>query len=155
MATSYLPDNDQIIRHIPAQLLIRDPETDAIQGCYPQAFQLRPQEEYLSASWLEFFRGNFLDCLAAVAGAMGRTRKVGPSHGFAVGNVGAVKEACSAYDMRIRVIHEPNDDSPCYVAVRRFKSDDITLLELLATDAWSRIIEARQVKDLYGPWPKR
>jgi hypothetical protein len=155
MATNYLPDGDHVVRHIPAAQLIRDPNTDIVTGCFPQAFELRPDEEYLSASWLEFFSGVFLECLAGVGAAMGKTRKIGPRHGFAVGKVRDVKEACAEFEMRIRIIHEPSDHNPCYTAVRRYKSDDLELLELLASDAWSSTIEAQQVCQMYGPWPRR
>jgi hypothetical protein len=155
MAKGYLPDEAHVVRHVPAQLVSRDPNTEAVIGCFPQAFQLRPDEEYLSTSWLEFYLGSFLECTAAVAAAMSKTRKIGPSHGLAIGNVGRIKAACDEFSLKIRVIHEPDDDNPSYTAVRRFKSDNIELLELLANEAWSHIVEVKQVREMYGPWPCR
>jgi hypothetical protein len=57
----------------------------------------------------------------------------------------AVKDACGSFGIKIRIIHEPSDDNPnpAYTAIRRYRSDDLQLLELLATDAWSRIVEAK------------
>ena len=150
-----MPDGDHVVRHIPATMVDRDPNTNAVRGCFPQAFELRKNEEYLSTSWLEFFCGSFLECIAAVAAAMSKTRKIGPQHAFAVGNVGGVRAACAEYGMEVRILHEPNDDNPAYTAVRRYKSDEIELLELLASDAWSRMVEAVQIRDIYGPWPGR
>jgi hypothetical protein len=74
-----------------------------------------------------------------------RRETVKSSHGFAIGNVSSIKEACSAFGLKIRVIHEPADDNPnpAYTAIRRYKSDDIELLELLANDAWSEVIEVK------------
>lgn len=114
-------------------------------SCFPQAFELRENEQYLSASWLEYFPGSADERITAVVAAVAKARTVKPSHGFAIGNVGAVKDACSSFGLQIRVIHEPSDDNPnpAYTAIRRYKSDDIQLLELLASDAWSRVVEAK------------
>jgi hypothetical protein len=143
MATKYLPDTDSVVRHINSQLLVR--ENDKIVGCFPQAFQLRPSEEYLSTTWLEYFPGTPTQRMTAVVAAVAKTRKVKDSHGFATGNVGVIKEVCGSFGLKIRVIHEPSDENPnpAYTAIRRYKSDDIQLLELLAADAWSTVVEAR------------
>ena len=75
----------------------------------------------------------------------GRCAAVRPSHGFAFGNVGEVKDACASYSLKIRVIHEPSktNPNPAYTAIRNYKSDDIELLQLLASDAWSEVVEAK------------
>jgi hypothetical protein len=144
MATKYLPDADSVVRHINPRLLIR--ENDRVIGCFPQAFELRENEEYLSASWLEYFPGSAEERMTAVVAAVAKARTVKGSHGFATGNVRAVKDACGSFGIKIRIIHEPSDDNPnpAYTAIRRYRSDDLQLLELLATDAWSRIVEAKE-----------
>ena len=141
MATKYLPDADHVVRHIGSQLLERD-GNDRLIGCFPQAFELRPDEKYLSASWLEFFNGTRQERLERTAQACAKLRTVRPKHGFVIGNVGVVKEACASFNQKIRVIHEPNDN-PAYTAIRNYKSDDLELLELLASDAWSDVVEAQ------------
>ena len=145
MAIKYLPDEDHVVRHVNSQLLIRDPASDRVTGCFPQAFQLKPDETYLSASWLEFFRGTPQERKAAVIAAVASARTVKPRHGFAFGNVGEVKEACATFSMKIRVIHEPakTNPNPAYTAVRGYRSDELELLELLAGDAWSEVEEAK------------
>lgn len=114
-------------------------------GCFPHAFQLKPAEKYLSASWLEFFPGNQDQRTAATIKAMAAARTVKPSHGFAFGNVGDVKEACASFDLKIRVIHEPAkaNPNPAYTAVRNYRSDELELLQLLAGEAWSTVVEAK------------
>jgi hypothetical protein len=72
---------------------------------------------------------------------------------FAPGLVGEIKEACGEYDQKIRVLHEPFEDNLAYVAIRRYQSDNQELLELLATEAWADITDAKQVVGLIGPWP--
>jgi hypothetical protein len=143
MATKYLPDGDTVVRHINSQLLVR--ENDKVIGCFPQAFELRKNEEYLSASWLEYFPGTETQRMTEVVAAVAKTRIVKASHGFASGNVRAVKDACDSFGLKIRIIHEPSNDNPnpAYTAVRRYRSDDLQLLELLASDAWSRVVEAK------------
>jgi hypothetical protein len=145
MATKYLPDEDHILRHVGFALLIRDPGDDRVIGCFPAAFELRGTENYLSASWLEYFPGNKRERIVSSIGACGKARTVKPSHGFAIGNVGSVKEACGSFGQKIRVIHEPAADNPnpAYTAVRRFKSDDLELLALLANEAWAEVIEVK------------
>ena len=142
-----MPDTDHVVRHINSQLLIRDEaeQTKPVIGCFPQAFELRPAEQYLSASWLEFFPGSKHDRIVSVVGGVAKARTVKPSHGFALGNVAKVKRACASFGLRIRVIHEPNksNPNPAYTAIRNYRSDDIELLELLASEAWSEVIEAR------------
>jgi hypothetical protein len=144
MATKYLPDDHHVVRHVNSQLLVRDAD-DRVIGCFPHAFELKPTEKYLSASWLEFFPGTKDQRTAAVIAAMAAARTVKPSHGFAFGNVGEVKEACASFGQKIRVIHEPakTNPNPAYTAVRNFKSDDLELLQLLAGEAWSFVVEAK------------
>jgi hypothetical protein len=147
MAIKYLPNDDHVVRHISSQLLIRDEADQAkrVIGCFPQAFELRPGERYLSASWLEFFSGNKHERMVAAVDAVAKTRTVKPSHGFALGNVAEVKDACASFGLKIRVIHEPkrNNPNPAYTAIRNYRSDEIQLLELLASEAWSEVVEAR------------
>jgi hypothetical protein len=155
MATSYLPDNDHIVRHVGAQQVDRD-EAGRVVACFPQAFELRQNEQYLSSNWLEYFAGTLVECVAAIACSMGKTRTIKNSHAFMVGNVGDVKAACNEYNCKVRVIHEPNDDNPAYVAVRNYRSAEMSLLMLLATEAWAHhIVDAKDCLSLVGPWRPR
>lgn len=143
MATSYLPDNDHVVRHCPSQLCIH--EGDQVVRIFPQAFLLRDGESYLSASWLEFFSGSRDQRLTQVIKGVANARTVRPRHGFAIGNVGKVKDACGQFGHKVRIIHEPHPKkpNPAYTAIRRYKSDEIELLELLAGEVWSDVVTAR------------
>jgi hypothetical protein len=151
--TNYLADEHCAVRHVPFQLIDRD-DNETVRGVFPQAFELRPGEEYLSACWLEYFDASYLGQLSAIAISISRTRKVTAKQAFATGKVGDIKEACGEFGLKIRVIHEPNEDNPAYVAVRRYKSEDVELLSLLASNAWASITESSKVCDLIGPWPR-
>lgn len=155
MATTSLSDDYHIVRHISFQQVDRD-DAGAIRGIFPQAFILHPKDEgYFSAGWLEYFAGVRRNCIAGIAAFLGKTRKVTAKQAFACGRVGDVKEACSQFGQKIRVIHEPDDDNLTYTAIRRYQSDNLELLELLATDAWSQVTDAKDVVELVGPWPRR
>jgi hypothetical protein len=52
-----LPDEDHVIRYVPWGRLRKD-EDDNVLGFLPQAFQLRPEEDYLSVNWVEYHDGD-------------------------------------------------------------------------------------------------
>jgi hypothetical protein len=156
MATNSLSDDHHVVRHVNYQQIDRDDATGAIRGIFPQAFELLPKDDgYLSASWLEFFAGSRICGVAAIAACLARTRKVTAKQAFACGRVGDVKEACNEYGLKIRVLHETDDDNPAYTAIRRYQSDNHELLDLLANDAWSALTDAKDVVSMIGPWPRR
>jgi hypothetical protein len=131
-------------------MVTRDDE-DHVIGCFPQAFELRPGEHYLSASWLEYFDGVDTACLAGIVRAISETRTIRPRHGLAVGLVSKIKEACSDFGSRVRIVSEPKKGNPSYTTVRGYRSDEIELLELLAQDAWSQVYEAGPSLSYVGP----
>jgi hypothetical protein len=156
MAISSLSDDHHAVRHVSYQQIDRDDVTGAIRGIFPQAFELLPKDDgYLSASWLEFFAGSPINCLAGIAAFLAKTRKVTAKQAFACGRVGDIKEACSEYGLKIRVLHEPEEDNLAYTAIRRYQSDNHELLDLLANDAWATITDAKDVVEMFGPWPRR
>jgi hypothetical protein len=77
------------------------------------------------------------------------------SHFAERGRVRNIKEACSEHGLKIRVIHEPEEDNAAYTAIRRYQSDNHELLDLLATEAWSAVTDAKDVVGMIGPWPRR
>jgi hypothetical protein len=156
MAISSLSDDHHVVRHVSYQQIDRDDVTGAIRGIFPQAFELLPKDDgYLSASWLEFFAGSHVSCIAAIAVCLSKTRKVTAKQAFACGRVRDIKEACSDYGLKIRILHEPEEDNPAYTAIRRYQSENHELLDLLATEAWSAVTDAKDVVGIFGPWPRR
>ena len=140
MSSSYVPDDSHIARHVPFSKLIRDEEGRVI-GCLPAAFHLRPNEEYLSASWVEFFAGTRLEQLSKLVATVASSRTLGAKSAFAVGNVGRIKDACERGGSRLRVIHEPELDNEAHVAVRRWpREEEQVLLGLIAADVWNEIV---------------
>jgi hypothetical protein len=153
MAIKSLPDADHVVRHVPSKLL------DENGLPFPQAFELRPNETYLSTSWSEFFSGVIADRLAGVACLMSHNRKVKPRDAFALGNVGEIKDASADFDLKIRIVSEP-DPAPsglnlAYAAIRQIRTENIELLELLAQDVWNDVHSAAAPMAKVGPWRKR
>lgn len=143
MATVYLPDNDHVVRHVPANLVERDEETGVVIGVFPQAFALRDGEDYLSASWLEHFPGSRDERVRLTVAAFAAVRNVRPRQGIAIGCVEDVRQACAGYRLNVRFCHEPNGN-PAYTAVRRYRSESDELLELLSSEAWCDVVELAQ-----------
>jgi hypothetical protein len=107
------------------------------------AFRLRNDEDYLSATWLEFFPGPRDNSIkGAVQAIRASSMKVTPKSGFAIGNAGRVGEACLADQKKykIRFVHEQEDDNEAHVACRGWPRDNDALLDLLAGDAWSETV---------------
>lgn len=131
-----------MVRYIPFSRL-RKTEDDVIVGVLGAAFRLRNEETYLSATWLEYFKQPTREANIESAVKAVRASKIDvrPKSGFAIGNVGEVKEICLRNSRRrIRIIHEPEDDNKAHTALRGWPSDDNDLLELIAEDIWSEVI---------------
>lgn len=150
---SSLDSKHHLVRHIRESEI--DDQGDGNLLAFPQAFQLRKDETYLSNGWLEFFDGTQNDCLAGVTTAMWRNRKVKAHHALAIGNVGAIKQAFASFGMRVRILHEPAPDNISYATVRRVKTNEDQLLELLAQEAWNDVRIAKPFVEAVGPWRKR
>jgi hypothetical protein len=153
MATKSLPDTDHVVRHVPSKLL------DDNGMPFPQAFELRPAEAYLSTSWSEFFDGLLADRLAGCACVMSHNRKIKARDAFAVGNVGEIKDAFAEFNQKIRIVSEP-DPAPsglniAYAAIRQIQTDSLELLELLAQDVWNDVHSAAAPLAKIGPWRKK
>ncbi|MGT2436495.1 hypothetical protein ACU4GH_11955 [Bradyrhizobium betae] len=157
MPITSLSDDHHVVRHVPNALVDwEDEEAGTIKGVFPQAFELKEKDAgYLSTCWREFFAGGKLKQLAGIAAFMGKTRKVTVKQAFAVGRVGDVKAACLEHGQKIRVTHEPDpNENLAYSAIRRYQTDNIELLELLAKEAWNDVVPSKYVVTLIGPWPR-
>ena len=147
MATTYLPDSDHVVRYVPWSRLRKD-ENDNVIGVLGAAFRLRDGEDYLSATWAEFFRGTHNERVSLAVKAIRASKvDVKPRSGFAVGNVGRVKSTCLADERKhkIRVIHEKTDDNQAHTALRFWPRDNEQLLELLAESEWSTTVLNKDV----------
>jgi hypothetical protein len=128
------------MRYVPWTKLRRDgDDNDKVLGFLPQAFQLKPDEEYLSVSWVEFYGDPTMNVRDAIW-AKRKVIKAGAKSAFAIGNVGTIKETCLIREAKVRIVHEPEDDEPAHSAIRRLPREDLALLAALAEEAFSEMI---------------
>lgn len=142
MSPTKLPPEHNIVRNVPWGKLRKDEnDPERVIGILGEAFRMRPNDEALSATWMEYFAGSRQDKIFASIRAMRASNlKIAPKSGFAVGNVGKIATVAAARGHTIRVLHEPEDDNLAHAVVRRLPREDMALLEELATDAWSEIV---------------
>ena len=133
---SKIPIDNHIIRYIPPSRLRKD-ENDKVIGVLGVAFALKPNEKYLSATWLEYFP----DKVDAVIAIRNSNLSVKPKSGFAIGKVDSIQSACLySSATRVFIVYDPTilpKPNLGHVAVKNFPSDDTGLLELLAAEAWA------------------
>ncbi len=140
MATKNLSDPDHLLRHVRAARVERDPDTGAVLGLLPQAFELRPTDGGLSASWLEFFAGSPSAQHAAAMAEFAGVFEVKKNDRFALGRVEEIRAACARFDVQVRVVHD-GDGYPSHASVRRLGGAPPELLDLLAGEAWARVVD--------------
>jgi hypothetical protein len=133
------------MRYVSWNRLRRDGESDEIIGFLGQAFQLKPAEDELSGTWVEFFQGDAADQRHAAVRATRNAQKVGAKSAFAVGLVGRIREICSTHGATVRILHEPEDNNPAHAVIRRLPRDNADLLDNLASDAFDEMILNRDV----------
>jgi len=129
-----------VIRYVPWARLRKD-ENDVVIGVLGIAFELRSEEEYLSATWLEFFPGSHQESLVlAIKAIRSSNINVRPKSGFAVGNVGEIKTVCLERRHKIRIVHERTDDNEAHAALRLWPRNNPDLLDLIAGEIWNDVI---------------
>ena len=101
------------------------------------AFQLRPQDDFLSVNWLEFLqlssRDEEVNEIRKVFSL--KLKRVGTKSKFAVLNVGKLIEyvRINSPDRReLSVLHEPEDIDPSHSGVFGFSLDDDMIADLIA-----------------------
>ena len=149
MPPTKLPPEHHIVRNVPwGKLRKDDNDPEKVIGVLGEAFRMRPVEETLSATWLEYFPGDKHQQINGAVRAM-RASELDIKHksGFAIGNVGDVAAVATAYNYSIRVLHEPADDNKAHVAVRRWPREDMPFFELLAAEAWSELVLNKDIPE--------
>jgi len=147
MATTYIPADHSLLRYVPFARLRRD-EHDTVVGVLGAAFRLREGEDYLSATWMEFFAGSRQDQITKAVQAI-RASDLKPTFksGFAIGLVEEICSACESHRRRysLRIIHEPQNDNEAHAAVRGWPRYEDELLELIADDVWNKVVLNRNI----------
>jgi hypothetical protein len=137
-----LPLEHHIVRSVAWGKLRKDEnDPERVIGVLGEAFKLRPGEDTLSTTWLEYFAGTRREQIFSAIRAMRASKlHISTKRGFAIGNVGNVADVAAAHNYSIRVLHEPEDDNKAHVGVHRWPPDDMTFFELLAAESWSELV---------------
>lgn len=134
---SIAPDHT-VIRYVSWTKVRKDNDDNPV-GILGTAYSLRAGEEYLSTSWVEYFEDGTWDekfCLTVNA-IRQSSIKVGNKSAFAYASVGAIDKFMQERSVRVRFVHEAEDDNPSHAALRRWPRDNADLFEILAEDVWS------------------
>lgn len=135
-----LPRDHHVVRLVSHGKLEKDEDGKPI-GILFSAFQLRPAETGLSVTWMEYFPGTRGEQIASTIKAIrASTIKPSPQSGFAIGKVGAIADACTERNHKIRIVHWPEDDNKAHAEIRQLPRDDRILLDQLASAAWSELV---------------
>jgi hypothetical protein len=142
MPTDYIPPDHSLVRYVPWARLRKD-ESDEVLGVLGSSFKLRQNEDYLSATWMDYFGGTRAERIEKSVHAIRNSRiSVRPKSGFAIGVIENICTACERHTKphRLRVIHEPDGDNKAHTAVRGWPRDEDDLLELIANDFWHEVV---------------
>lgn len=156
MPSTYIPFEHHLMRYVPFSKLIRD-DDDNVIGVLGEAFKLRPSEEYLSATWVQFhLKGDLQrDIEAAVHTIRASELKPTPKSAFVTGKVEGIDAACRAKGRKIRFIHEREADNEAHAALRHWPNEMPELFDRLASVEWSSIVLNKDVPYLAEARPPK
>lgn len=148
-----LRDEHHVIRVVPFGKLRLDEHNEPI-GVNYTAFLRREDEDGLSVTALEYFAApRQAQIVAAVQAIRASEFKPSPKSGFAIGNVGAIRQTCAARNRKVRIIHAPEEDNAAHSEIRQMPRDDLDLLELLAVGVWSELHKNKDIPPGVVPAP--
>lgn len=107
MDDDLIPLDDHLVRHIRGRHVL---ENEA--GISASEFMPRPNDQYLSFNWLEFYNGNYSDQLLSVIKEVGQCRTIKGRDRFGTFAVSSLIKRCQNEDVQIEIRHKPLND-PC------------------------------------------
>lgn len=133
----YLPDDNHVMRHAPYKKLLKDEDGNAIGGFFPEAFELRENENGLSVNWLEYFAGTHQENIEASVRKFREIRSIGKTSAFGISSVDDIQKISSEYGAnKVRVVLEEEDDNMSHSVIIRLPRDNIGLRQALAVSAF-------------------
>lgn len=146
MTQKNLPDDHHAVRYVPWGKLEKDRHDMPTGRPLFSAFQLREDEDGLSVTWLEYFRGDPEQrVVRAVQAIRASNLKPSSKSGFAIGVVQSIKSDCLGRKHKIRIVHAPVKDNFAHSELRQFPRDDAELLEILARSSWSKVVLNKEI----------
>jgi hypothetical protein len=135
-------DSHNVVRYLKPRFLIRDDFDEDIISIFSQAFELRPNEEFLSVNWLEYFElPNKKDALKLIINDLKASNlPVGSKGALAIANISKIKSIGKDRKTKIRVEYRPNNLNKSHSRVFNIQNEDLEMLDLLSREAFSEII---------------
>lgn len=123
-----LPDQDHISRYCRPKTLQEDGQPSRT------SFMLRPNEEFLSVNWLEYFnlpnrQAQITQVRRVIRLTLQATAKI------AVLNVGGILDRVYRNsDQVLAVLHEPEQDDPSHSGIHGYRHEDDWVADLIAEE---------------------
>lgn len=153
-----VPKTDHVARYCNPQRVIRNPQTKAVEGVWPEAFALRVevQETYISTHWMERFSEDVDAQFGAVVRALRKkfvTYGVKRRAAIARVNAGLVVEAGSLRGHAIRIRDRSTAHDPGYCGIYGVPLDnsDTELLGLFANQCCVEVREVAEIDRVSAP----
>lgn len=135
-----LPNSGRVIRYVPYAKMRRD-EDDNFLGPSYSAFEERPNEDYLSVTWCEYFSGtDDQQCRCSIEAIRNSKMNVKPKACFCVASIEDVLHTINDSGRTGRIIYYPVEDNYAHAGVHNISADDLKLMERLATETWSSFL---------------
>lgn len=151
-----LPNPSNVVRYAGFGQMEKDKD-DSVFGPSPTAFQGRPNEDYLSVTWCEYFVGTAEQQLrCAIEALRNSSYKPAPKGCFCVGNTDEILAAGKSYGRNAKAVYYPEEDNKAHSGIHDITPRDLDavtdeeglLLGLLAGQAWSRFLTKKMADDL-------
>lgn len=135
-----IPEDHSLVRYVPWTKLRKD-ENENVIGVLAIAFELRPDEDSLSANWLEFYQGDRATQFSSMI-ASARKSSLPPTKksGFTAGICGEIHAVARSNSASIRILHAPVDRNDAHVELRRWPRENKDLFDLLADEVWADLV---------------
>jgi hypothetical protein len=145
-----IPNSDHVARYCNPQRVVRDPRTKVVTGVFPQAFELRSGEGYLSTYWMEAFVGDIDFRFKSVLGALRKKFQLKPTGAFARLNAGDVVQSGTVRNRVLRIRDRSHVNDIGYSGIYGLPADnsDWELLALLAHECCKEVREVSGIDAL-------
>jgi hypothetical protein len=134
-----LPTPGTVVRYVGFNKMAKD-EDDRVLEPLPSAFEMRPNEEYLSITWAEYYVGASDQRLRCAVEAIRSSRDVGPKGCFCVADLDELMAVITTRSSKGRAVYLPQDDNPAHAGIYGVSSEETLLQQILATTVWSQFL---------------
>lgn len=124
-------------------------QNDVVSGPSATAFHGRRNEDYLSVTWCEYFVGAAdLQLRCAIEALRNSKYTPAPKGCFCVGKIDQISSAGRNHGRDPKAVYHPEEDNKAHAGIHDVAPRDLdaitdeetVLLDLLATQAWSRFL---------------